>query len=179
MDIEQTEIDGVFLLRSVVRGDSRGRFVKNFHEPTFAAHGLTTEYPEQYWSVSQKNVVRGMHFQTPPHDHDKLVSVVEGEVYDVALDLRASSPTFGKHVAAHLSSERGDQIYIPKGFAHGFCVLSEEATVLYNVSTVYAPENDTGLLWSSVGIDWPVNSPILSDRDLGLPEFNPESSPFM
>lgn len=152
--------------------------IKNFDAEEFAEMGLATDFKEEFFSTSIKKVLRGMHFQTPPADHVKLVCCVEGAVKDVVVDLRKNSATFGKHCAFDLSAEKANMLYIPKGFAHGFLTLSEKATMLYNVTSVYSPENDKGILWNSCGIDWQCAEPILSDRDKAhssLTEFN---SPF-
>lgn len=159
-------------------GDARGRFVKVFHEQAFRDLGLHTDFAEEYYSVSHRNVIRGLHFQTPPHDHVKLVYCVQGEVLDVVLDLRVGSPTYGQHATFRLSAEKANSIYIPKGMAHGFCALSDEAIMVYKVSTVYAPHNDAGVRWDSAGIDWPTASPIISDRDAGFAGFGEFTSPF-
>jgi dTDP-4-dehydrorhamnose 3,5-epimerase len=139
---------------------------------------MSADFAEQYYSVSEQNVVRGLHFQIPPHDHYKLVTCVEGEIRDVAVDLRRGSPTYGQHVAIEMSGVRGDCVYIPSGFAHGFAVRSTRALVLYNVSTVYAPTHDTGIRWDSIGIDWGLAAPLISDRDAALPTFSSFDSPF-
>ncbi len=173
-----TTLDGLFELQPIVRGDSRGSFVKIFHADTFAELGLATDFKEEYFSTSIKNVLRGLHFQTPPADHVKLVTCIEGAVKDVAVDLRKNSATFGKHFMIELSAEKSNMLYIPKGLAHGFLTLTERATMLYNVTTVYSPANDKGILWSSCGIDWQCDTPILSDRDKIHPTFAEFDSPF-
>ena len=173
-----TPFDDLFELQPIVRGDSRGSFVKIFHADTFAELGLAADFKEEFFSTSIKNVLRGMHFQTPPDDHDKVVCCMEGAVKDVVVDLRKNSPTFGKHFMLELSAEKSNMLYIPKGLAHGFLTLSERATMLYNVTTVYSPENDKGILWSSCGIDWQCDAPILSDRDKNHPTLAEFDSPF-
>ena len=161
----ETSLEGCFEIQPIVRGDIRGSFVKTFHENSFAELGLETDFKEQYYSTSIKNVLRGMHFQTPPADHVKLVYCILGKVMDVVVDLRKKSSTYGKHQIFYLDSEKGNMAYIPKGLAHGFLTLSEKAVMLYNVTTVYSPENDSGILWNSCGIDWKCDAPILSERD--------------
>ncbi|MBR4903728.1 MAG: dTDP-4-dehydrorhamnose 3,5-epimerase [Selenomonadaceae bacterium] len=173
-----TPLEGCFELLPIVRGDSRGSFVKIFHEPTFKEFGLATNFNEEFYSTSIKNVLRGMHFQTPPADHVKLVCCIEGAVKDVVVDLRKNSATFGKHCAFELTAEKANMLYIPKGFAHGFLTLSERATMLYNVTSVYSSEHDKGILWSSCGIDWQCDEPILSDRDKIHPSLAEFDSPF-
>ena len=162
-------LPGVFELRPIVHSDRRGRFVKTFQRDFFASHGMETEFAEQYHSTSARSVIRGLHFQTPPHDHAKLVTCLDGEVFDVVLDLRRASPTYGAHATFRLNGEDSTQVYVPRGCAHGFCTLSERATMLYNVTTVYAPSHDSGIRWNMAGIVWPVNNPIVSERDAALP----------
>ena len=152
--------------------------MKIFHADAFAEQGLATDFKEEYFSVSIKNVLRGLHFQTPPADCVKLVCCLEGAVKDVVVDLRKNSATFGKHFTIELSAEKSNMLYISKGLAHGFLTLTERATMLYNVTTVYSPENDKGILWNSCGIDWQCDAPILSDRDKLHPTLAEFDSPF-
>ena len=171
-------LPGAWEVIPVVRGDERGRFVKTFHFDAFNQRGLATGFREQYYSVSRRGVLRGMHFQTPPHDHAKLVTCLRGRVLDAALDLRRGSPTCGMHHLLELDAKKGNMAYLPPGLAHGFLALSETALVLYNVTSVYAPESDAGLRWDSVGIDWPLAEPVLSPRDKDLPHLDNFQSPF-
>ena len=178
IEMKESKLPGCFELQANKLVDDRGAFVKTFHAPTFRALGLNTEFIEEYYSISDKNVVRGMHFQRPPDDHVKLVYCTSGLVMDVVIDLRKGSPTYGQHVVFELSSDKANMVYIPKGMAHGFCVLSDQATMVYNLSTVYSPECDSGVRWDTAGIDWPVITPIISSRDqdsFSLDEFD---SPF-
>lgn len=177
--IEETPLSGCYLLNPRHLIDDRGSFVKLFHATFFENHGLATDFSESYYSVSHKNVLRGMHFQIPPHAHEKVVSCLTGDVLDVVMDLRVLSPTFGK-VASFLLSEKKPQIvYIPKGMAHGFLTLSDSAMMLYNVTTVYAPQADGGILWSSINFQWPTNTPTISPRDAGFVDFANFESPFI
>ncbi|MHB1218460.1 MAG: dTDP-4-dehydrorhamnose 3,5-epimerase [Alphaproteobacteria bacterium] len=176
--IEGQRIPGLFQLISTVHMDARGRFIKTFHEEAFERLGLCTNFRESYYSVSERHVLRGMHFQAPPYQHDKLVCCVMGTVLDVVLDLRKSSPAFGESLGVELSAERGNSMYVPAGLAHGFLVLSESATVSYSASTVYAPSHDAGIRWDSFGFRWPVAKPLLSERDTTLPQFSRTGSPF-
>jgi dTDP-4-dehydrorhamnose 3,5-epimerase len=173
----ETAIAGCFELRPVVRSDSRGQFVKTFHADYFSSNNLETDWSEQYYSVSRKGVLRGMHFQRPPHAHAKLVYCTSGTILDVVVDLRVGSSTYGDHISLEISSSAGNILYVPQGFAHGFYALSD-ATVVYNVSTVYSPDHDDGVLWSSIGMDWPVASPDLSERDTKLSALADFNSPF-
>src|SRR6266568_5622159 len=161
-----------------VMEDSRGRFVKIFHAPEFEKRGLETSFVEEFFSISHKNVIRGLHFQLPPKDHVKIVYCQQGEAMDVVVDLRLGSPTYGEFEIFNLSAENANGIYIPTGLAHGFCALSESAVMVYKVSSVYSPEHDAGVRWDSMNIPWPVANPTLSSRDLKLPSFIDFISPF-
>ncbi|OGR64993.1 MAG: dTDP-4-dehydrorhamnose 3,5-epimerase [Elusimicrobia bacterium GWB2_63_22] len=172
-------IPGCFEILPVVREDERGRFVKTFHEPDFKELGLETRFLEEFYSVSRKGVLRGLHFQRPPHDHVKLVYCAAGKVFDAVLDLRRDSPTYGKHAVFEVSAEKANSIYIPRGLAHGFFTLSENAAVVYKVSTVYSQEHDSGILWNSAGIHWPDNSPTISGRDAGFVRFGDFTTCFL
>ena len=176
-ETRDTAIEGCFELQPIVRSDSRGQFVKTFHADYFRSHNLETDWREQYYSVSRKGVLRGMHFQRPPHAHSKLVYCTSGTVLDVVVDLRVGSPTYGNHVSLEISSSATNVLYVPEGLAHGFYALSD-ATVVYNVSTVYSPDHDDGVLWSSIGMDWPDAAPNLSERDMKFSAFADFNSPF-
>lgn len=179
LTFQKTELPGCFEIQPKIFSDQRGVFVKTFHHDYFKAQGLNLLWQEEYYSVSKKGVLRGLHFQTPPHDHEKLVYCTQGEVLDVVVDLRAGSPTEGRHATFHLKAETANMVYIPKGFAHGFLALSESATMMYKVATVYAPEHDAGILWNSAGIEWPVETPVLSGRDKSFPTLEEFVSPFV
>jgi dTDP-4-dehydrorhamnose 3,5-epimerase len=172
-------VDGCYELVPRKMEDDRGLFVKTFHRDAFAEQGLETEWQEEYYSVSRKGVLRGLHFQLPPHDHVKLVYCPSGTVLDAVLDLRIGSPTYGCHAMVELSARKANMVYIPKGVAHGFYTLSDEAIMIYNVSSVYAPHADVGLLWNSAEIPWPDREPLLSPRDRAFPRFSDfTSNPF-
>ena len=177
-DLKPSRLTGCFELQPRVFDDARGRFVKVFHDQAFAAQGLETNFAEEYYSVSHKNVIRGLHFQLPPMDHVKMVYCVEGEVMDVVVDLRVGSPTYGQHALFELSSAKANSVYIPKGMAHGFCSQTEQAIMVYKVSTVHSPAHDAGVRWNSVGIPWPTTEAILSARDSGFLSFDQFASPF-
>jgi len=177
--LRESAIQGCYEIQPRVMDDTRGRFVKVFHSGVFSELNLETDFREEYYSVSRKGVIRGFHFQLPPADHAKMVYCVHGQVVDVVIDLRVGSPTYGKSAVFDLSAETATAIYIPKGLAHGFCALTHEAVLVYKVSTVYAPDRDAGILWNSVGIEWPTVEPILSDRDLGFPPLSDFRSPFV
>ena len=159
--------------------DLRGTLVKTLHANTFEDAGLCYTFKEQYYSKSNKGVVRGLHFQTPPYDHAKLIYCIVGEVMDACVDLRLGSPTYGKNYCTTLSANKGNMIYIPQGVAHGFCTTNEAATLVYNVTTVYNPSYDAGIRWDTAGISWPVDEPHMSDRDLNLPTLSDFVSPFI
>ena len=177
-EMKPTKIFGCFQINPHIFSDHRGRFVKIFHKKEFSLLGIETNYEEEYYTTSNYGVVRGLHFQSPPFYHAKLIYCIQGEVFDVVLDLRVGSPTYGKTSSLSLGAELANCLYIPKGVAHGFCVLSEKATLVYNVSSVHSDEHDSGILWNSVNIDWPVNTPLLSDRDMRFPKFTDFVSPF-
>lgn len=176
--INQTKIPGCVEILPRIFKDERGFFVKVYHQDLFDENGLQTHFAEEYYSASRGGVLRGLHFQVPPMDHVKIVYCVSGEVLDVVVDLRVGSPTYGSFKAFDLSAEKGNLIYIPKGLAHGFYVLSQSATMVYKVSTIYSPEHDRGILWSSVGVPWPDDKPVVSQRDSSFLSLSDFVSPF-
>jgi dTDP-4-dehydrorhamnose 3,5-epimerase len=170
MQATATEIPGVVLLRPVRHLDARGFFSEVFREDALKAAGIGVRFVQDNHSLSaEKGVIRGLHFQIPPVAQAKLVRVTAGAIFDVAVDLRRNSPSFGRHVAAVLSTEEWNQIFIPEGFAHGFCTLMPNTEVLYKVSNYYSAEHDRGLLWNdaALGITWPVSEgeATVSERD--------------
>lgn len=179
MELIETKIQGCWELVPQIHRDCRGSFVKTFHSPTFESLGLETDFVEEYYSVSKEKVVRGMHFQVPPHQHSKLVYCTAGEVLDVILDLRIGSPTYGQYQKFTLSSAKGNMVYIPEGLAHGFFVLSQVATMHYKVTSTFEPASDRGVLWNSFDFDWPSSAVILSPRDSSFPSFHDFVSPFI
>ena len=178
MRFVETPILGCFNIFPDERRDERGSFVKTLHKDLFIEHGLEHAFAEEYYSVSRQGVLRGLHFQLPPHQHAKLVYCIDGQVMDVVIDLRRDSPTYGQHAVFDLSAEEANILYIPQGLAHGFYTLSERATLIYKVTTVYAPESDAGILWNSAGIPWPDKNPLLSPRDRSFPMLADFDSPF-
>jgi len=171
MEKIETEFDGLFIIQHKVFNDDRGLFVKTYNQSIFETLNLDVVIKERYYSVSQKNVIRGMHFQTPPKDHIKLVNVLQGAILDVVLDIRKSSLTFGKYYSVKINSNEGKTIYIPKGFAHGFLALENNTIVEYNQTTEYAPDKDEGIHFDSFGYKWQIRNPVMSKRDLGFPKF--------
>lgn len=178
MQINKTGLIGCYEITPHIFTDIRGAFVKTFHQDIFLENQLETRFVEQYYSVSYRGVLRGLHFQIPPKHHVKLVYCLAGEILDVAVDLRKGSPTYGQYELFDISAEKRNMIYIPAGMAHGFYVKSESAIVVCNLSTVYSAEHDGGIRWDSIGIPWPDLSPVLSDKDKTLPAFSDFLSPF-
>lgn len=178
MLIKGTNIPGCYEIIPDIFRDERGSFIKTFTSDFFVTNHLETNFVEQYYSISHQGVLRGLHFQIPPHDHAKLVYAISGRVMDVVVDLRKGSPSYGKFEMFELDGDTGTMIYIPRGLAHGFCVLSKTATLVYNVTSCYSPQDDKGILWDSASIPWPISKPILSNRDLGFPPLSKFISPF-
>ncbi len=174
MEIEALAIPDVKVITLARHGDERGFLLETWRRERFAKVGLDFDFVQDNHSFShEKCVVRGLHFQIPPFTQAKLVYVITGTVFDVAMDLRKGSPTFGRHVTMVLSGENGRQMLIPEGFAHGFCTLESNTHLVYKLSAPYSPEHDKGLLWNdpALGIDWPVaqNEAKLSPKDKALP----------
>jgi dTDP-4-dehydrorhamnose 3,5-epimerase len=161
----------VVLIETSAVSDTRGFFVETYKRSEFSASGVSANFVQDNWSHSARGVLRGLHYQKQPRAQGKLVTVARGMIFDVAVDIRKGSPTYGRWVGEVLSSDNLRLLYIPVGFAHGFCVLSEEADVVYKVTAEYAPELERGILWSDqkIGIGWPTREPILSTRDATLP----------
>ncbi len=158
--------------------DLRGSFTKVFHEDSLREKGIDFTLRENYYSISGKDVIRGMHFQTPPAQHAKIVFCPVGEILDVVLDLRKNSPTFGQHFSQILSAENHLALYIPEGCAHGFRALTEGAMTFYLVSSVHNPAHDKGIRWDSFGFDWGAEAPVMSERDGSFPQMQDYDSPF-
>lgn len=178
MTILAEPLPGVRLIKPKVFEDARGDFVKTFHCGLFRDLGIDFTPVEEFYSTSRKNVLRGMHFQLPPHDHSKLVYCIRGRVLDVLVDLRPGSPGYGCFASAELSRENRSQFYIPSGIAHGFLALEDDSVMVYKTTTVHAPSHDAGIRWDSFGFDWGVDSPICSPRDLAFPSMADFVSPF-
>lgn len=178
MEIIATEIPGLLVLKPAVHGDARGYFFESYVKPTLPG----VEFVQDNESLSSRGVIRGLHFQRPPHAQVKLVRCTRGEVLDVALDLRKGSPTYGRHFAIRLSEENHLQLFIPRGFAHGFAVLSEQAVCQYKCDNYYAPESEGGIsiLDPALGIDWGIDpaDAILSAKDRQHPLLQNFTSPF-
>jgi dTDP-4-dehydrorhamnose 3,5-epimerase len=170
MQVHETELPGVLLVETPVFPDQRGRFRELWREDAYAAAAIGPGFVQDNVSVSTAGVLRGLHFQHP-HGQGKLVSAVRGTIFDVAVDVRRGSPTFGAWTGRELSGENGLQLWIPPGFAHGFSVLDREAVVVYRCTRVYRREYDRTVLWSDpdLGIRWPLSEPVLSDKDAAAP----------
>ena len=184
MNIVKTDIEGVFIVEPKVFGDARGYFFESYNAREFQQQtGLTVNFVQDNESMSSYGVLRGLHFQRPPHAQSKLVRVVKGCVLDVAVDIRKGSPTYGRHVAVELSETNHRQFFLPKGFAHGFSVLSETAVFQYKCDAFYEPQSEGALMWNDpdLAIDWrvPIDKVLLSEKDRNHPRLNDFDSPFV
>jgi dTDP-4-dehydrorhamnose 3,5-epimerase len=179
MEIIKTLLEGVYILEPNVFSDERGDFVKIYTNEAFEKFGLRADFKESYFSVSKKNVIRGMHFQAPPAEHIKLVYVTKGKILDVVLDIRTSSPTYGKYISQELSSKNHKITYLPAGVAHGFLSLENDSYVIYSQTSVYTSNHDKGVHFDSFGMSWGVKNPIVSARDKDFPTLNEFKSPFI
>ena len=170
MEVTETRLPGVLLIQPKVHGDARGFFMELFHCERYAALGIPASFVQDNLSRSAKGILRGLHFQEPK-GQGKLVQVVAGSVFDVAVDVRRGSPHFGKWEGFELSAENRRQLWVPPGFAHGFCVLSDSADFLYKCSELYSPKDEQSILWNDpdVGIVWPVAEPLPSKKDAAAP----------
>jgi dTDP-4-dehydrorhamnose 3,5-epimerase len=168
---QQLDLDGVIAVQAKVFPDERGFFLESFKKSEFVANGIAVEFVQDNHSRSHKGVLRGLHYQLPPHAQGKLVSVLAGAIWDVAVDLRKSSPTFGEWTAIELSSAKKNALWIPAGFAHGFLCLSETADVFYKTTSEYCGEAERGIRWddSELSISWPRRDVSVSERDAALP----------
>jgi dTDP-4-dehydrorhamnose 3,5-epimerase len=175
MNVVRTDIEGLVIIEPRLFQDQRGYFFESFSEREFASKVASVEFVQDNESKSSYGVLRGLHFQKPPYAQAKLVRVVKGRVMDVAVDLRKGSPTYGMHAAVELSEDNHRQLFIPRGFAHGFCVLSEEVIFQYKCDNYYAPESEGAIRWddSDLGIEWgiPAEDVVLSDKDRNHPGF--------
>ena len=173
MTLSETEIAGLLVISYKKFTDNRGNFVKSFQQSK-----ISMNIAESFYSISSKDVIRGMHFQQPPYDHSKLVFVICGKITDVVIDLRKNSKTFGQYLSISLSADNNKAIYIPSGFAHGFIAEEDNTITNYFVSSEYNSKADSGVRWNSFGFDWGISDPIVSDRDQAFPLLSDFSSPF-
>ena len=182
MEVIKTAIEGLVIIEPKVFGDARGYFFESFSQREFQEKVANIQFVQDNESMSKFGVMRGLHFQRPPYAQSKLVRCVKGKVLDVAVDIRKGSPTYGKHVTALLTEDNHRQFFIPKGFAHGFAVLSESAIFQYKCDNYYAPQSEGAVAWNDpdLGIDWgvPLEKAILSEKDMKHPRLKDIDSPF-
>lgn len=170
----KTEIPEVIIVHTKPLSDARGEFAEVYKKSEFEAAGISDAFVQTNYSKSKKGVLRGMHYQAAPAAQAKLVRIISGSVFDVAIDIRKDSPTFGKWVGVTLSAQEKNMLYIPEGFAHGFCVLEDDTEMVYNCSREYSPEHERGIIWNDpqIGIAWPIDNPLLADRDAQYPSID-------
>lgn len=175
-----TSLPGVLIVEPVVFTDDRGFFLETYHQKKYAETGIDSTFVQDNRSHSRRGVLRGLHYQLR-YPQGKLVCVMRGEIFDVAVDIRRGSPTFGKWEGVYLSSENNRQIFVPEGYAHGFCVVSETADVLYKCTDFYHPNDEFGILWSdpTIGIAWPTTAPVLSAKDSQYPKLSDIAEAFL
>ncbi|MEQ8624771.1 MAG: dTDP-4-dehydrorhamnose 3,5-epimerase [Vicingaceae bacterium] len=180
MEVEKTTIDGLLIIRPRVFPDERGYFFEAYNEKKLKEQGFDQHFVQDNISKSSKNVLRGLHFQNPPHAQGKLVQVIRGAVLDIAVDIRKSSPTYGEHFAIELSDKNNLLFFIPPGFAHGFLTLEDNTIFSYKCTALYNKESEGSILWNdkNLAIDWNVNDPIISEKDQLSPAFNDFKSQF-
>jgi dTDP-4-dehydrorhamnose 3,5-epimerase len=171
MKVTPTALPGVLIIEPTVHRDARGFFVETYHEPRYRAAGIDVTFVQSNQSRSMRGTLRGLHWQEGLHPQAKLIRVVVGEVFDVAVDVRPESPTFGKWIGVSISADNFRQLFVPAGFAHGFCVTSDAAELFYQCSDIYDPASERGLMWNDpdLAIDWPITDPVLSARDTSHP----------
>jgi len=181
MQVTVTELEGLLLLTPTVHRDERGFFLESYNEKVFADIGIICRFVQDNHARSeQADVMRGLHFQLPPYTQAKLVWVTRGAVFDVAVDLRTNSPTYGKSFSCRLDAENCQRLFVPRGFAHGYMTLEPGTEFQYKVDNVYSPSHDSGILWNdpALGIEWPGLDPVLSAKDKILPRLADFNSPF-
>jgi dTDP-4-dehydrorhamnose 3,5-epimerase len=178
---DKLEIPDVILITPHLFNDERGYFFENFNHSIFKQNQINFNFIQENFSKSKKNIIRGLHFQKNPKAQAKLVTAISGEIFDVAVDLRKNSSTFGKWVGEILSETNHKSLYVPEGFAHGFCVLSEYASMVYKINKEYSPEYEQGIIWNDPELDisWPISKPILSEKDQNLPLFKNQTYNFI
>jgi len=181
MEFIPTKLKGAWLIKPKVFQDNRGFFLESYSKKIFEEHGIICDFVQDNHSMSaQKGVLRGIHFQKPPHAQAKLVRVVKGSVYDVIVDLRKNSETYGQWEGYTLSAENFEMLFIPRGFGHAFCTLEDNTEFLYKTDNYYAPDSEGGIIWNDpdLKIEWPVEDPTLSEKDGNLPKFSEFINPF-
>lgn len=180
MEVKKILIDGPLVIQPRIFYDARGYFYESYNNETYVKAGIDVTFVQDNQSLSQKGAVRGLHFQSPPFEQGKLVRVIKGAVYDVIVDIRKESKTFGQHYGIELNEENFTMFWIPPGFAHGFSTLRDDTVFAYKCTNLYDKSSEGGVLWndSTLGIDWNVENPIVSDKDQILPPFKDFKSPF-
>ena len=178
LEIEPMKLPGVLLIKNKINSDIRGFFYKPYAREELAKKDIDFNVAEVFYSASKEKVIRGMHFQVPPFQQAKIVTVISGRITDVVLDIRIGSPHYGKWISISLEENDGKELYIPIGFAHGFISREEKSTVLYLADCKYFPESETGIKYDSFGYDWETNEPILSNRDRNFMSMSSFQSPF-
>lgn len=180
MNFKKTGIEGLIVIEPKIFEDDRGYFFESFNKNTFNKSDIRTEFVQDNQSLSQKDVLRGLHFQTPPYAQAKLIRVINGSVLDVAVDIRKNSPTYGEYEAIELSAKNKTIFFIPEGFAHGFLTLEDNTIFSYKCSNFYNTSSEDSILWNddSLNIDWGIRNPLLSEKDKVAKEFNDFTSPF-
>jgi dTDP-4-dehydrorhamnose 3,5-epimerase len=181
LTVEHTPLDGVLILTPARFGDARGFFSESWNRATMLDAGIDLEFVQDNHSLSaRKGTLRGLHFQTPPMAQDKLVRCGRGALYDVAVDIRSGSATFGQWFGVELSAENGRQLLVPAGFAHGFVTLQDDTEICYKCTAPYAPDCDAGIAWDDpdIGVDWGISEPVLSDKDALAPTLKELGNPF-
>jgi dTDP-4-dehydrorhamnose 3,5-epimerase len=178
---QRLDIPEVVCIRAQAFADDRGYFLETYKNSEFSAQGVPGRFVQDNLSHSRRGVLRGLHYQKDPRAQAKLVMAVRGEIFDVAVDIRQGSPTYGRWVGMTLSADSFCMLYVPAGFAHGFCVLSDEADVLYKVTEEYVPDFDRGIIWNDpdIGIQWPISDPCLSPKDTQLPPLSQSDNDFV
>lgn len=174
------QIPDVILVEPKLLSDNRGFFFESFKESDFLKNGITEKFVQDNFSHSTRDVIRGLHYQQKPKAQAKLITVVSGKIFDVAVDIRKNSPSYGKWISEILSKDDHKLLYVPEGFAHGFCVLSQEADIFYKVSNEYSKEHERGIIWNdpTINISWPIKEPIISDKDNQSPLLKNSDSNF-
>ncbi len=170
-EFQTLEIPDIILIKPILFSDERGFFLETYKESDFFNAGIDVRFVQDNHSMSKKGVLRGLHYQKEPSAQGKLIRCIRGEIWDVAVDIRKGSPWYGRWIGVNLSEENRLMLYIPSGFAHGFCVLSDVAEILYKTTSEYSPEHDRGIIWNDpeLNIKWPIDNPLLSPKDAGLP----------
>lgn len=177
--VNKTNLEGCLELIPSIYEDHRGVSIKPFHFDTFETIGITDVFKEDLMVTSKKGVLRGLHFQKPPFGQAKLIYCVRGSIFDVAVDIRKNSPTYGQYACFFVDFKKHNIVYIPEGFAHGYMVLEDDTTVIYKMSAIYSPKHEGGIIWDSIDIPWPLENPILSEKDKKLMFFKDLKSEFI